>query len=111
MVNMKLTGHRIFIIEGLVTIVCVGIGLVCIPSYPEESTFLNTEEKKYLLAMLKKDAGPSRPNHYSVLVMKECLLDPKIWLGSVLIHLLNYESLTILPEPWHTLVQTMLLRP
>jgi hypothetical protein len=78
MVNMKLTGHRIFIIEGLVTIVCVGIGLVCIPRYPEESTFLKSEEKKYLLAMLKKDAGPSRPNHYSLLVMKECFLDPKI---------------------------------
>ncbi|KAH8807937.1 major facilitator superfamily domain-containing protein [Xylogone sp. PMI_703] len=73
----------IFIIEGCITVVCVIIGLLCIPGYPEDSTFLKPEEKRYLLAMLKKDAGPSRPNHYSYLVMKECLFDPKIWLGTL----------------------------
>ena len=59
------------------------VALLCIPSYPEDSTFLKPEEKQYLLAMLKNDAGKSRPNHYSSLVIKECLLDPKIWLGYV----------------------------
>lgn len=83
---------RIFIIEGCVTVVCVGIGLLCIPSYPEDSTFLQAEEKKYLLAMLRKDAGPSRPNHYNYFVMKECLFDPKIWLGYVSLNF--HESVT-----------------
>lgn len=44
---------------------------------------MKPEEKQYLLAMLKKDAGKSRPNHYSSLVIKECLLDPKILLGTL----------------------------
>ncbi|PMD42708.1 putative MFS transporter, partial [Hyaloscypha variabilis F] len=73
----------IFIIEGCITIVGVVVALLCIPSYPEDSTFLKPEEKQYLLAMLKNDAGKSRPNHYSSLVIKECLLDPKIWLGTL----------------------------
>jgi hypothetical protein len=90
----KLTVIRIFIIEGLATFVCVGIGLLCIPRYPEESTFLKPEEKQYLLAMLEKDAGPSRPNHYNYLVMKECLLDPKIWLGYISVPISHYQSLT-----------------
>jgi hypothetical protein len=55
--------------------------LFCIPGYPEDSTFLKANEKAYLLSMLAKDAGKSRPNHYSSLVIKECLFDPKIWLG------------------------------
>jgi hypothetical protein len=42
---------------------------------------LKPNEKAYLLSMLAKDAGKSRPNHYSSLVVKECLFDPKIWLG------------------------------
>ncbi|KAL3418429.1 major facilitator superfamily transporter [Phlyctema vagabunda] len=73
----------IFIIEGLVTVVTTGIGLLCIPDYPVNSNFLNPEEKEYMLEMLKIDAGPSRPDHYSYLVMKECLFDPKIWLGTM----------------------------
>jgi MFS family permease len=73
----------IFIIEGCITIVGVGVGLLCIPSYPEDSTFLQPQEKEYLLAMLRKDGGKSRPNHYNFRVMKECLLDPKIWLGTL----------------------------
>jgi len=43
----------IFIIEGLITIVTTLIGLLCIPNYPEHSTFLKADEKKYLLQMLK----------------------------------------------------------
>ncbi|KAH7412925.1 putative vitamin H transporter [Cadophora sp. MPI-SDFR-AT-0126] len=73
----------IFIIEGLMTIVTTGIGLLCIPDYPQHSTFLKAEEKKYLLKMLENDAGPSRPDRYNLLVLKECLLDPKIWLGTI----------------------------
>ncbi len=43
----------IFIIEGLVTVVTTVLGLFCIPDYPEKSTFLKLDEKKYLLDMLK----------------------------------------------------------
>ncbi|RDW59959.1 hypothetical protein BP6252_13046 [Coleophoma cylindrospora] len=73
----------IFIIEGCITVVGVGIGFLFLPSYPEESTFLEAEEKEYLLAMLRNDLGKSRPNHYNIRVMKECLLDPKLWLGTL----------------------------
>ncbi|KAF8860412.1 MFS general substrate transporter [Acephala macrosclerotiorum] len=73
----------IFIIEGLMTVVTTLIGIFCIPDCPDKSTFLKPEEKAYLLSMLKADAGPSQPDHYNFIVMKECLLDPKIWLGMV----------------------------
>ncbi|PQE09791.1 hypothetical protein CJF30_00010789 [Rutstroemia sp. NJR-2017a BBW] len=72
----------IFIIEGLLTVLTTGIGLLFIPDYPENSKFLKPEEKEYMLEMLKIDAGPSQPNHYNYFVMKECLLDPKIWLAT-----------------------------
>ncbi|KAH7310010.1 major facilitator superfamily domain-containing protein [Rhexocercosporidium sp. MPI-PUGE-AT-0058] len=86
--NMKGVGgysgwRWIFIIEGLMTVVTALVGLFCIPDYPEKSTFLKAEEKEYLLEMLKIDGGPSRPNHYNFVVMKECLLDPKIWLCTI----------------------------
>ncbi|CZR69302.1 related to putative tartrate transporter [Phialocephala subalpina] len=86
--NMKGVGgyagwRWIFIIEGLMTVVTALIGIFCIPDYPDKSTFLKPEEKGYLLKMLRADAGPSRPNHYNFIVVKECLLDPKIWLGTI----------------------------
>lgn len=86
--HMNKAGHYvswrwIFIIEGCITIVGVILALFCIPSYPEDSTFLKPNEKAYLLSMLAKDARKSRPNHYSSLVIKECLFDPKIWLGTL----------------------------
>ncbi|KUJ19372.1 MFS transporter [Mollisia scopiformis] len=71
----------IFLIEGFMTVVATGIGIFCIPDYPENSIFLEADEKGYLLDMLRIDAGPSRPDHYNPLVMKECLFDPKIWLA------------------------------
>jgi MFS family permease len=43
----------IFIIEGLLTVITTGIGLLCIPGYPKDSTFLNDEEKTYMLEMLE----------------------------------------------------------
>jgi len=50
----KYAGWRwIFIIEGLMTAVTTLVGLLCIPNYPEHSTFLKAEEKQYLLQMLK----------------------------------------------------------
>jgi hypothetical protein len=59
------------------------VGLLFIPDYPENSTFLKPEEKEYMLAMLRKDFGKSRPDRYSMTVMRECLFDPKIWLGTL----------------------------
>lgn len=50
----------IFIIEGLLTVVTTGIGLLCIPGYPAESNFLNHDEKTYLLKMLVVST-PGRP--------------------------------------------------
>ena len=43
----------IFIIEGLLTMVTTGIGIICIPGYPEDSTFLKPDEKVYMLKMLE----------------------------------------------------------
>jgi MFS family permease len=45
----------IFIIEGLLTVLATGIGLLFIPDYPENSKFLKPEEKEYMLQMLKVD--------------------------------------------------------
>jgi hypothetical protein len=76
-----LISERIFLIEGIITIVTTVIGFFCIPPYPEESKFLEPAEKAYLLAMLADDQGPSRPHHYDWTVIKSCLVDYKIWLG------------------------------
>lgn len=73
----------IFIIEGLMTVATTIIGLLFIPNYPKHSNFLLPKEKQYMLNMLKLDSGPSRPDHYNLTVMKECLFDPKIWLGMI----------------------------
>lgn len=47
----------IFIIEGLLTVLATGIGLLCIPDYPENSKFLKPEGKEYMLEMLKVDVS------------------------------------------------------
>lgn len=43
----------LFIIEGLITVMATGTRLLCIPSYPKDSTFLEAEEKAYILKMLE----------------------------------------------------------
>jgi hypothetical protein len=66
---------RIFIIEGVITVVTTIIGLPTIPAWTEKSTFLKPEEKAYLLRMLEDDAGPCRPGHYNVTFMKNGIID------------------------------------
>jgi hypothetical protein len=72
---------RIFIIEGLITIVAAIAGWFLIPDYPEHSTFLKPEEKIVLLKVLAIDRGPSQPNSFSKSAIMGYLKDPKIWLG------------------------------
>jgi MFS family permease len=58
----------IFIIEGLLTVLTTGIGLLFIPDYPENSKFLKPEEKEYMLEMLKVD--DSRNNLETILILE-----------------------------------------
>jgi hypothetical protein len=53
-------GNRIFIIEGLITVVIGVASKWWIPDWPENAKFLNDDERRLLLARLAQDTGEAR---------------------------------------------------
>ena len=74
----KLTTHRIFIIEGLVTIVVSFVSYFIVVPFPEETTMFSPEEKRVLLARLEADGANFK---HDKLDLWTYIRDWKIWLA------------------------------
>lgn len=72
---------RIFIIEGLITIVISLISIAFIVPFPQDSTFLTTEAKALLLARLKEDGSDSPADPLTPTRILSHLRDWKIWIA------------------------------
>lgn len=70
---------RIFIIEGLFTIVMSVVSYFWLVDWPVDSKFLNDEERKVLLTRLShNNEGEARMDRMN---WRRCLTDWKVWLG------------------------------
>ncbi len=72
---------RIFIIEGLLTIVLSVGAKFLIPDWPETAKFLNAEEKALLARRLDLDGAKARMDHLTKRAVFSILKDWKIWVG------------------------------
>jgi len=77
----RLTGNRIFIIEGIITIVISTASWFLIMPFPEDCAFLNPEEKELLLARNKADGGEVEHDELSFGRVLHHLKDWKIWVA------------------------------
>lgn len=73
--------NRIFIIEGLVTVV-VGAGSKFFTAdWPETAKFLTDDERKMLVARLAQDHGEARMDHLNKRAARRIFSDWKIYCG------------------------------
>lgn len=72
---------RIFIIEGLLTIIAASVAFWVIAPWPEDAKFLTTDEKALLLKRLALDRGNAKVEILNVRAFKNALADWKIWIG------------------------------
>lgn len=68
----------VFILEGLLTIAFALIAWFIIPAFPQEATFLNEEEREFLLTRLRRDRGNERLDIKGI-NWARVLLDWKVW--------------------------------
>lgn len=73
----------IFIIEGLITVVVAVVAKFLIVDWPEQSRFLNDEERILLLSRLSEDRGDARMDRLDRPAVKRVFGDIKIYLGQV----------------------------
>lgn len=78
--NSDLHMHRIFIIEGILTICISAIMYPFVVPFPEHCNFLNPEEKELMLARLK-DSGHNANDTITLRGALNDLKDWKIWAG------------------------------
>ncbi len=71
---------RIFILEGLISVVFSVAAYFIIPGFPKESTFLAPEEKEYLLQRLDDERGREKITIHTIKWGK-ILFDWKVWLA------------------------------
>jgi fucose permease len=77
------TRHRIFIIEGLVTVFAGFIAKFWVPDWPETAKFLNPTDRALLLSRLRVDTGPATMNKLDKRAVRRIFRDPKIYLGTL----------------------------
>jgi hypothetical protein len=78
-----LTTHRIFIIEGLVTVVLAVVSKFWIADWPETAKFLSETERTLLISRLSEDAGEAVMNRLDKRATKRIFRDPKVYLGTL----------------------------
>jgi len=75
----------IFILEGVLTCVVALIFLFCIPSFPEDATWLTQEERDYVKARLRVDQGRSAAERrITTRDVGRVFKDYKIYLGGLM---------------------------
>ncbi|KAL6709467.1 hypothetical protein ACN47E_001402 [Coniothyrium glycines] len=72
----------IFIIEGLVTVVCGFITKLWCTDWPETAAFLTEDERALLITRLSHDTGDAVMNRLDKRAAKRIFSDPKIYLGT-----------------------------
>lgn len=70
---------RIFIIEGLATVIVGAASKFFTVDWPETAKFLNDEERKLLVAKLSQDNGDARMDHLDKRAAKRVFTDWKIY--------------------------------
>lgn len=74
-----MTKDRIFIIEGIFTVVMSVVSYFWLVDWPADAKFLNDEERKVLLNRLSiNDEGEARMDTFN---WRRCVRDWKVWLG------------------------------
>lgn len=73
---------RIFILEGLLTVVCGVAGKWWIPDWPETAKFLTDEERVMLLARLSADTGGAVMDRLDKRATMRIITDWKIYAGA-----------------------------
>ncbi|KAK9761586.1 hypothetical protein K7432_013417 [Basidiobolus ranarum] len=82
---LKLTGWQwIFIIEGLPTLVLAAVSYFYLPDFPERASFLNEEERMYVMDRLKHDAGAASETHFSWKQCKDAFIDWKVYFHMII---------------------------
>ncbi|KAJ7583023.1 MFS general substrate transporter [Mycena floridula] len=69
----------IFLLEGILTVICAVLGLFFLPDYPECTTFLNNDERDWLVSRLKEDAA-GLSNKFELSLLWKALGDYKSYL-------------------------------
>lgn len=72
---------RIFILEGIFTVVIAAISKFVIVDWPETAKFLSEEERELLVARLAADVADARMNRLDKRAYKRILSDWKIYCG------------------------------
>ncbi|KAJ3857615.1 major facilitator superfamily domain-containing protein, partial [Lentinula lateritia] len=70
----------IFVIEGAVTILLGCVAWAFLPGFPDNNTFLNSEETRFILQRIEEDRGDSLPDTVTLWKAFEYLSDWKIWI-------------------------------
>ncbi|KAJ3904951.1 major facilitator superfamily domain-containing protein [Lentinula edodes] len=70
----------IFVIEGAVTIFFGCVAWAFLPGFPDNNTFLNSEETRFILERIEEDRGDSLPDTVTLWKAFEHLSDWKIWI-------------------------------
>ena len=74
---------RIFILEGIVTVLAGLISKLWIPDWPETAKFLNEDERAMLMQRLSQDIGDARMDNLDKGAMRRIMKDWKIYLGTI----------------------------
>ncbi|KAF8888065.1 major facilitator superfamily domain-containing protein [Infundibulicybe gibba] len=69
----------IFLLEGLLTVVCSLLAFWKMPDYPTTAKFLTTGEREHLVEALRRD-NAGEPSHFEMRFVWETLRDPMSWL-------------------------------
>lgn len=81
--EIVLTLFRIFIIEGLITVVLGVVSKFWITDWPETAKFLNEDERALLIARLSDDSGEAVMNRLDKRAARRIFSDPKVYLGTL----------------------------
>lgn len=76
---IKTKDDRIFVIEGLITIVFSIFVFIFVPNFPARDTWLSESDKRNLLKRLEADKG-IESNDNSQVPWKKIVFDYKIWI-------------------------------
>jgi hypothetical protein len=79
--SRDLTVHRIFIIEGLMTLVAGVASKFLIADWPEQATFLTDEDRTLLLARLASDQGDAKLDRLDKRAIRRIFGDWKVYCG------------------------------
>ena len=77
----QLTAFRIFIIEGLATIIAAVFAKFLVVDWPAKAKFLTEEERALLFRRLDKDGGFAKMGRLDLKAVKRTFSDWKIWIG------------------------------